>query len=489
MGGMLIQQSFNLFTGIVIGHAVGAAGYGLSNILRNIITALLTLTPVGLDLALLKYGPHFASRRIFCQQLGRLRLVVVTVNITAVLIGWGLLGGWLQDSVYHTPGFRTLLLISLAGLLLAADLALLNAAYRVENRPARFALMSTWLQAPIRFGGAVLTLWFHWSVMAIIVSGTLAYAVSLLCAGLDWTFITRTTGEGREVNEEKPIPVRPEFADTDTASWGYILTILNDSYWMALSLFAYGALRFVDILVLGAYAPKPVVGSYGVLSTVSQLVAVYPLAMSQTLGPNISRHYLANDLPGVKRVLNTYIRSASLAGGFVFGGIVGFGDHLDLIFGHSFHFEPALTLMLPLGWFVSATLAPTGYSLSMTGHHKAELMVLFMGTCVLTGGCFLLVPGWGALGAATAVLIAFLTIDVSRFAMVSRHLGFFPGHLLDLLPPLLAAVLAYGVKHVIDQALPRTFLVLVLGCTIYALIFGGAALRLAKRRTADRQVL
>jgi O-antigen/teichoic acid export membrane protein len=471
LGGMLIQQSFAFISGIVSGHAVGAEGFGITNILRNMITAALALSPIGLDLALLKYGPRFISPRTFAMQLVRMRFMVAALNVTLVLVVWGALGNWLEHAVYKTPGFRDMLLISLVGLPLAADIQLMSATYRVRNRPARFALMSSWLQPPLRLGGAVLTLWYHWSVYALVVSSTLAYLASTLCLSLDqWLAPARV--------DDEPTAELAERAEEacEQASWGYVRLILGDSAWMALSLFAYNALRFVDVLVLGAFAPKAQVGAYGALSTISQLVAIYPLAISQTLGPSISKHYHEGNMAGVHKVLNDYIRSAALAGGFIFGGVAAFGDHLDLVFGPSFHFDPWLALILPLGWLVSATLAPTGYSLSMTGHHKAELRVLFTGTCILVVGCFAFIPFLQALGAAIAVLIAFLAIDLTRFAMVSRYLGFWPGKLSDLLPPVVAAALGYGCKVLVDAALGRSFFSMIAGCVAYTLLFGTVAL-------------
>jgi len=475
LGGMLFQQTSNFIIGVFVGHALGSYGYGLVNIIRNIFSISLILTPLGLDLAILKYGPRFTSRTTFLLQMRRFRTLVAIVNLLLVLLAVGAFGGYLEKYVYRYAGFSTYLLIALLGLPLASDVAVLGAVYKVEGRPARFALMTAWLQTSVRLIGGFLTLALHWPVVSVLITNTLAYALSLLAA---WG--------GRLLGRHQDDDIRGALEDTgDLQTWGYTGMILGDSLWMALSLFAYGVLRFVDVLVLGVYAPAQVVGSYAALSTISQIVATYPLATSQTLGPQISHSYYNGDMNEVKNALNNYISKASIIGSFAFGGIAAWGSHLDLVFGSSFSFDGNLAILLPLGWLISATLAPTGYSLSMTGHHRAELLILGAGALVLIAGCLLLVPRYGGLGAAIGVLTAFLAIDLTRFAAVMRYLGFRLGRAKDLLPPFLALALAFAIRAFMDAALGRTLLVMFAGCAGYAMAYAGLFYGAHHRRNQD----
>jgi O-antigen/teichoic acid export membrane protein len=246
---------------------------------------------------------------------------------------------------------------------------------------------------------------------------------------------------------------------------------------MSFNNFLYGMMRYVDVLVLGAFAPAAVVGSYTALGSVAQLVSVWPIASSQTLGPIVSRHYHAGDYAAVRKALNDYIRFAAVVSGFLFGGVAAFGDHLDLLFGHSFHFRPLIAFLMPLGYLVSATLAPMGYSLSMTGRHRAELVILMIGGATLWSLCSLLVPRYGDVGAATAVCISFTVVNGVRFLWVGRTLGFIPGRLADIAPPVIAALLAFGAKLCLVVPLPRTLPVLLLGCVVYTLAYAGTAYR------------
>jgi O-antigen/teichoic acid export membrane protein len=217
------------------------------------------------------------------------------------------------------------------------------------------------------------------------------------------------------------------------------------------------------------------VGSYTALGSVAQLVSVWPIAASQTLGPNISRYYHAGDYAAVRKTLNDYIHFASVVSGFLFAGVAAFGDHLDLLFGPSFHFSPLIAFLMPLGYLLSATLGPTGFALSMTGRHRVELLVLIVGGATLTALCFVLIPTYQDVGAAAAVCLSFTLVNVLRFLWVGRTLGFIPGRIADFAPPIIATVLAFGIKLGILAYLPRTLSALMLGCVLYALAYAGVA--------------
>jgi O-antigen/teichoic acid export membrane protein len=454
--GFLLQQALAFVTSIVVARSIGAAEFGAFAVLRNLVAFLLTLTPLGLDLALLKHAAFFDHRpAAFRHEVARLRILIAGVNAAIVLIVYLGAGAWLEAHVYHFPRFAALLVVTLLGLPFAADLALLGAVYRAANRPGAFALMTNFIQPFIRLGGSLLLLALGWSTEGVVIANSAAYLASSVLVAIDRSR-TRPESEGR-------------FALTD---WAGSVTILRDSLWMAVSLFVGGAMRSVDTLSLGMFVAAKTVGAYGALSTVAQLVQAYPFAASQTLGPAIARFYRDGDLPAIRHAMSQYLRSASIVGGFLFGGIAALGDRLDLLFGHSFHFQPAICFMLPLGWLISATLGPMGYSLSMTGRHRLELAILVTGFVVLTAGCLILVPLWGQIGAASAVVAAFAFINLVRFSFFIRLFGFVPGSLLDLLPPVSAYLLAIAARLALDHLLARSLAGFVLASLLYSALYG-----------------
>lgn len=464
-GGQLLTQALTVLTGIAIGRMLGAAGYGLINIVRNIYTPALILAPLGLDLALLKHVGRATDDLPRTERIvSRLRGVVLAVNLPLAVAGGLSGGGWLMDHVYRYPHFDVMLLITLMALPVAADLAVLGAYYRGRHRPGAFALLTLYVQPVARLVLVALAYYFAPTAQTVIAIGAVQVVISGVCV---WTHLARWRAKAREGLP----PVRLS-ADEVRGEWREVRVILKDSSWMGVNLFIYGMMRFVDILVLGAFAPAKVVGAYAALSTVSQLVQVWPLAASQTLGPTIAKRYHAGDIAGVRRALNDYIHLASIMSGFLFAGVAAFGDRLNYVFGHSFTFRSDVAFLMPLGYLLSAALAPMGYSLSMTGRHRAEFVILIGGACFLLGACYLLIPRYGDIGAATAVCLTFAGINLTRFAYVSRTLGFIPGRPADFVPPVLALLCAFAAKSVVESFLPAGFFVVLLACVIYAGLYG-----------------
>lgn len=474
-GGQVMQQGLSLLTSVIIGQMIGAAGYGLVNLVRNILTPLQILAPLGLDVALLKHiGRGDRDLESTHAILRRLRLVVFAVNLPVALITGLGVGHILMGRVYRYPHFDVMLLITLLALPLTADIGVLSAYYRSRQRPAAYAVITLYLQPLVRLVLVGLAFLFARTAEAVIWVGTIQVAVSAVCLWISFGLWRKR--DARALAATPPAaPVAPVH---ERGAWRVARMILGDSVWMSVNLFVYGMMRFVDVLVLGAFASAAVVGSYTALGAIAQLVSIWPIAASQTLGPNISRHYHAGDYAAVRKALNDYIHLASVMAGFLFAGVAAFGDHLDLLFGSSFHFRPLIAFLLPLGYLISATLGPTGYALSMTGRHRAELVILIVGAVTLVSLCYLLVPRYGDVGAATAVCFSFALVNLIRFLWVGRTLGFIPGRIADLAPPIIAALLAYGVKYCVVLLLPRTLPALLLGCAVYGLAYACVAYRL-----------
>jgi O-antigen/teichoic acid export membrane protein len=337
-----------------------------------------------------------------------------------------------------------------------ADLAVMGAFYRAKNKPATFALFTSYLQPSLLLGMAAIAVWAGSGVTMFVLASTLAAIASSVAVLHDY---------------RRRFPGRSSAPARLFAQWQEISRILRESLWMALNLLTYGLMRAADILILGFFVPAREVGAYGVLTAISTLVQTYPLAMSQTLGPQIARLHHARDLDGIKVLLSEHVARASIVGSFVFGGIAGFGSYLDLVFGSSFAFSPLLALLLPAGWLVSAVLAPTSLALSMAGAHRQDLAYLLIGTSVLLFGCFLFIPLFGTAGAAASSLAAFITVNGLRFATVCRLLGSVPGRPKDLIAPFLGLGLSSAIAFVIDISGVRSFLMLLLGCIAYTAAF------------------
>ena len=93
----------------------------------------------------------------------------------------------------------------------------------------------------------------------------------------------------------------------------------------------------------------------------------------------------------------------------------------DLVFTGTIHPEPLVTGTM--GAVVLAVCTSRGYGLCLVAQGKANLTIVVTGCAALTGvtALFVLVPPWGALGAALAVLMAEVVGIVVQMLLVHRR--------------------------------------------------------------------
>jgi O-antigen/teichoic acid export membrane protein len=474
-GGLILQQFAAFVVGVYIARSIGAEDYGSLSIARNFSVILLTLTPLGLDLALLKYLPRIQSERRFTfNQLNACRALVYIANFVVVVISI-VSSGFLQEYVYRFSSFAILFSITIAVIPFSADINILSTYYKTYNRPGVFSLLTSYFQTIFRSALCLLVLWLGMKAIGIAVATTFSAVVAVAIMSLHLIRWHRRTAEA--VSSER----RRDRSE--------IRTVLRESIWMAMNLFVYGASRSLDVIVLGMFVTSREVGSYGALSLIAYIVAVYPIALSQTLGPTVARLFNEGNMIGIRDILSQYIRLASIISSFIFAGIAAFGDRLDLLLGKSYEISPVLALLLPLGQLVSAILAPTGYALSMTGKHRLELLILVGGGLSLLILLFVLVPVFGAKGAALSVVFAFVINNVVRFIFVARHTGYFPGSYRDFIPPLLCLILAYASRAFVNIALGQDFIDITAGCILFAVIYAAITWAVLLRADERRKLL
>jgi O-antigen/teichoic acid export membrane protein len=344
-------------------------------------------------------------------------------------------------------------ILAAAGVVFAADLQLSGALYRAADRVPAYFIVTSYVQGTLRMALSVAAVWAGGGVAAILTVNAAVAAGTVVLLELDRRRV-RPAGLGRSL----------------VGACRAAAAILRESLWMCGSLLLYSAMRLLDLMLLGAMATPAETGEYAAMSMVAQVIAIYPSAISQTLGPSIAVLHAAGDREGMQRELSGYLRQATLLGGFLLGGIAVFGVDLDLLFGTGFEFPLALVVLLAVGWYVSAVLAPLGYVLSMTGRHRQEVAILAAGVVLMAGLLLLLIPALGSIGAGLAVAITFAFVNAVRAARVLRVLRGNPLRPWHIVPPMaftaVAAACRLGGEALVGRSLPA----LIGECALYSLL-------------------
>ena len=471
-GGLLIQQATVFATSILIARSLGPIAFGTLGTLKSLSGVLLIVTPLGLDVALLKHASFYHDRPRQLRTISRaLRVLVAGLNLLLLALVAAWLGGVLQAIYAGIPNFSLLCLITMLGMIFATDVQVSGALYRVFDRIVTYSIIVNYSQPLLRLALSALVLLGDGGVTGIV----WVNAAMFLYAFMALTF------DGRR-NRVKLLPMPVSLVARKAR------TVLSESLWMALSLLIYQAIRLVDILILAALTSTQIVGEYTAMSTVAQLIQIYPLAISQTLGPRIALFYKCHDMVAIVAELRAYLRRATLLGGYLFGGIAVFGADLDLVFGQNFSFSWPLALLLAFGWYVSAILAPFGFVLSMTGRHRQELVILSAGAALLVACLLVLIPAFQAIGAALSVAVVFVTVNAVRCVTVIRILHRNPLEFADLLPPAGFLMIALLCRETGTLLGARHLWTLILECAAYSALAGIGYFRLLASG-AERQAI
>lgn len=468
--GMMYNQAVTVLSGVLIGRVVGAGDYGISNIAKNLFQVAVIVAPLGLDLALQRYlagdnGNDPARRGV----LARLRLLAIAVAIIPAIVLASGLAPWLAEHVYRYRDFAAVLLVTFAALPFAADAAVLGGAYRGVRDPGPTIIATQIVVPTARVLLTVVLFLFGYRLWAIIAATTAAQVAG-------WLFVS---WRGR----------RDFGGSRGQGSWTGAREVLGFSWALGLALLITSLTKSVDVLVLGHFRPSVEVGRYVAVQLLVQMLTIFSAALGQTLGAQVAARYEAGDTAGIERLLIDNMRRIALAASPIYAIILFWGDRIDLVLGPSFVVDWHVVILLATNQYLFALFAYTGYGLSMTGRHRFEAGLLGCGLAATVVLCLLLVPRYGAPGAAVGTLAAVGGASVAQFFYTRRLLGLRLFRWSIFVPTLIAVVAAGLVRIAATPIDPRSFLSTALSVIVALGVYGAIAMAFLLQSDERQRVL
>ena len=177
-----------------------------------------------------------------------------------------------------------------------------------------------------------------------------------------------------------------------------------------------------DQIIMGFITTEAILGVYSVAVNASEVLLYLPNAIGTAFLPAIMRsdpeHRLARTLEVLRRLTVITLAFAVMA------ALVGV-PLIPIVFGHPFHKSALPFLILLPGGLGYGALAVTGAALLAAGAPQQASVTMIVALVVGVGLDFLLVPPFGASGAASAATAAFLASGAVGVALV-RHRTPFP---------------------------------------------------------------
>lgn len=249
--------------------------------------------------------------------------------------------------------------------------------------------------------------------------------------------------------------------------------LLRSSWPLWLASLSGFALLWTDTFLLGYFRTAEEVGVYRAAVQTALLLSLPLTALNAIFSPMIAALHHAGELDKLARLFKTTARwSLSLtAPGFLLVAL--YGQAILTLFGETFAQGQVPLLILAGAQLISAATGSVGFALIMSGRTISYLRGDFalVGVNLLLN--LVLIPRWGALGAAWATGLSVAGVNLLRLWQVHRALGFHPferAYLRTVGVVILGLLSGWGLSALVPGTLgPAVLLVLLYAVALYGL--------------------
>lgn len=182
-------------------------------------------------------------------------------------------------------------------------------------------------------------------------------------------------------------------------------------------------MKRTDILFLGAFWGTEEAGPYGAATRMVELVVYVLTAINGIASPLLAAAYFNQKTSELRRILLLSARWLALLTVPMVVGLILFGKFFLGLFGEDFVSAYIPLIILAFGQLVNALTGSVSAVMSMTGHQKPLAITLAAVVLLNIALNAILVPRFGAVGAASATAFATGLCNVILLVLVSRLLG------------------------------------------------------------------
>jgi O-antigen/teichoic acid export membrane protein len=173
----------------------------------------------------------------------------------------------------------------------------------------------------------------------------------------------------------------------------------------------------LDVVILGSFANPVTVGVYVVASKYAELLRLPAVALTWVAYPTVARQGAASFTRRAGRAVSVLLPVGAVAAGVL--ALSAF-PLLPLVYGHQFDGATWPAAWIALGLVAEPAAGLASAYLMGTGRPGTNSAILGVGLAITVVLDLLLIPPYGALGAALASTVAYLTTDLVLLAAMRR---------------------------------------------------------------------
>lgn len=379
----------------VFARSIGPSGYGSFAYALAMTAVLSSLVPLGWPTALLRFVSEYVEGERWGLLKGALRRSYQTTFLVGILAALALFG-----ISYLVPGDAAVGLRYTALLLpFASFVGVRRKALRALGRLKTSIVLEDVLLPLFAIGGALIVgiATASGAVAVYLCSAVAVFALS------NWRLRRSLPQAGRDAKAE-----------------------FRTRAWMAVALpMAFGGagqllLNRADVLVLGTLTSPETVGLYNAAGRISLLVAFSLSAVSAVVAPMISAAFHGGRREQARRLLYRAMLLSTVGALPVFAFVMLFPGFLLGLFGREFVGAAPVLRILAVGQLINAATGPVGFALLMIGREKAFAVTTGAVIIGTAAGLLLMIPHYGALGAAVVTAASVTVLNCWQWLLASR---------------------------------------------------------------------
>jgi O-antigen/teichoic acid export membrane protein len=391
LSGRIITACLNLLASIIIARVYGANALGILAMVTSVFTLATIFSVMGTNTSILRLITEHVAKHSVTSAFRVYRKTQYSVAAISILIGFllFLMSGSIAEKVFSKPYLTLLIALSSVFVLFKSLMDLNTEAVRGLKLIRLYILMQ--LCPPFIFL-VLLLIAMPWNIISN-VPVYAQFAAWAMTAVLGIWIIDRAFK-----NRMKPDDyVQPVYV-------GEIMTISAPMLMTASMHFFIGQ---VSIIILGMFRSATEVGYYSVAVRLSTLTVFVLGAINTMAAPKFSELFHEGKMEELFYVAKKSTKLIFWTTTPLLVCLIVLGRPLlSGIFGEEYALAYSAMVLLVIGQFVNSISGSTGYFMSMTGHQKVLMNIVFFAAAISLMFNYLLVPKFGIIGAAFASMIS-----------------------------------------------------------------------------------
>lgn len=396
-GGNFFEFGVRFVIALLLARLLGPADYGLYVLAISAAVLFSGISQLGLDDAMVRYVAILSGRDDRSGTWGAIQIGLGVSTAVAVVLGAVLYAAAqpVAETLFDQPDLTPSLRFVAALVPFLAISNVLAGVARGFGRMDYAAFAENVVMSLVRLG--LLAAFFLIGELDLFVA-VVIFGISDIVASLTLLYL---------VNQE--IPIVGILRKDVRRDVGAILRF-------ALPLWMSGVLRQfrrnIETFLLGALAAASSVGIFAVVGRINLVGHVFLLSILLAVKPILARLHDRRDQGGLQHIYRTSTRWALTLNVPFFLVMVLYPEPILMVFGEAFGAGATALIILSFAELVNAATGICGPMIDMTGHVRVKLFNSVLWTFLTITSSAVLIPRWGVVGAAAAVFIAMVVVNV-----------------------------------------------------------------------------